>query len=298
MRFRLALVLLVAAPFATAAPAPDTYDLKLSFKRPVGSSQVVKDRDREKGKFVVSDTGGNALSTQDLDTSTELVYTETVLEKGDKKPSKFQRAYEKAVKTTGAKAEKLPYEGRTVVYTLKDGKYECTTKGEPALPEATLKELASKESADSSDATDLLAPKKPVKVGETWAIDAKKMAKEFDKDGNMEMDADKSKAGGKLVKVYSKGGKLYGVIELTLTVAIKKLGSKDGSLTFDPPATMEMKLTLDVVIDGTSGAGVMTMTGKLNGKGNMSAADQKLTVDMNMEMSGKKEESVEKPEKK
>src|SRR5262245_37805213 len=55
--------------------------------------------------------------------SGEAVYTETVLEAGEKAPKKFKRAYEKAVETSRAVPQTKPYQGMTVVFTLEGKRY-------------------------------------------------------------------------------------------------------------------------------------------------------------------------------
>lgn len=289
MRLKPLWALLVAAPLAAAAPAPETYTIKLNYRADAGKSYVVKDTDTASNSVTVSDADGKVLQQQKSKTEDEAVYTTTIIEKGDKRPTKFKRAYEKASRTTDGKKAARPFEGRTVLFELKDGKYQVSAEGTPAIDQGALDELAEKVNG-TDDGDEILLPKKPVKVGDKWALDAKAMEKSFAKDGKMALDPEKSKGEGTLVKVYLKDGKQYGVVEYTIKLAIKSAGE----VKFEAPATMDVKATMDAVIDGSSGAGRMTMTGKMEGRGVVTQGDQKITVELSAEMFGKTEKSPEK----
>ena len=104
------------------------------------------------------------------------------------------------------------------------------------------------------------------------------------------MDADKSKAEGKLAKAYAKNGKQYGVIEVQLTLAFKSLEG----FQFDQPLMISMQGSLDTAIDGSSTAGKITFTGKMKGKGRGERDGLKFTVDMNYDLSSVEERTAEK----
>jgi hypothetical protein len=290
MRLHPTLVLFAAASLA-AAPAPDTYTLKLKHDPDPGKSIVIKDNQEQTSTVRVLDVDGKLLKEDKPEEAKEEVYTETVLEKGDKHPKKFTRAFAKATRTVNGKTSPRSYQGRTVVFELKDGKYEVTAEGEPPLAPKDREDLAQQVNKAQETPDEVLLPKAPVKVGDRWPIDNKALAKSFAQVG--QLDAEKTRAEATLVKAYQKDGRQYGVIEVTMKLAIRRMPN----LKFDPPASMDLKTTLDAVIDGSSPAGVMKMEGKLNGKTSVSQEGMTFTIDMHVETSGSQEHSPEQPAK-
>jgi hypothetical protein len=284
--------LLVLPAVAVAAPAPETYTIKLKHNASPGKTVTIKDKSTQAGAVKVTDADGKVLMENKIDTVIEKEYTEKVLvqEKDDKRPKKYTQTYKKAVVTNEGKKKELSYQGRTIIYEIKDGKYEVTAEGDPALDKEDLNAL--KKEANNEDAKELdeaLIPKKAVKVGESWTLDQKKLLKAFG--AGSDVDASKSKAEATLTKAYKKNGKQYGIIDLNLKLAVK---SMQGGLKFDPPAMMDMKFALDVCIDGTETAGALSMTAKLKGKAVIDQMGMKFTVDMSLDSNGKKEQSAEK----
>src|SRR5581483_9656401 len=145
------------------------------------------------------------------------------------------------------------------------------------------KEFSAKKQATDED----FLPGKPVKVGDGWTIDVGKVAGELGESG-MVIDEKKSAAAGKLTKVYDKGGKKFGVIEVTMELVVTKLKGaqevplKDGS-------KLTITLTLDGCIDGSeaTGAGKMTMKGNLAGEFLIpGAGNGQLAVDVDVTTTG------------
>src|SRR5262249_55228406 len=117
--------------------------------------------------------------------------------------------------------------------------------------------------------------KKAVKVGETWPISAKDLATLLSVPN---IDAEKSKATGKLVKAYRKGGKQWGVVEIK-----GKLGSK--AMTGGPAISMDFTMTLDSPIDGSSYQGTQTMKGKMHFKFVQEQGGKKYTIENEADLS-------------
>lgn len=260
--------------------APDaTYTIKLRPFGDVGKSVTGAKTDKKSSTSKVYDKAGKMLGEEKSEESSEVVMTEVVLEKGDKSPKKFKRTYEKASETAKGKTEAQPYQGKTIIFEMKDGTYQATVeKGE--VPAAVLKKLAS-EASKSSDGD--IVPNKPVKVGESWTL-GKKFFEGFS-DPNMEIDAAKSKATAKLVKAYKKDGKQFGVIDADVSMVMNFKGVKAD------PMIVDLKISLDAAIDGSTTAGVSTMSGKF--KGAIPTPDGG-KVDIAMEMTGKDVHSAEK----
>ena len=298
MRLRPLLLILAITPLATAAPAPDTYFIRIGREPAAGQRCVVKRTEKFASTTVVTYAFlGQSSDPQKTNTEEDVVYTETILDGPAKKgdgPKKFKRAYTRARRTTDGKEATLPYENRTVVFELHDDKYHATVEGKPALDSKVLDELAQKESgtpaAPGADAKRLFFPKGPVKVGQTWALDGQELVKALPKNEEVVLHPKQSSGEGKLVKAYVKGGKQYGVIELRLKLAFKRMGN----LTFEKPATHDTALTLDGVIDGSSAALTTKYASKMRGHGTITEKGQTITVEVNADQSGTQELSPEK----
>jgi hypothetical protein len=288
MRLNPLWALLVAAPLA-AAPAPDTYTVKVKREPDPGKGMLVKSVEKHSGtlKILDGDKGAREIKVSE---EKEEVYTLTILERGDKKPKKYKKAFEKAVRTADGKATTLGYQGRTVVYELKDDKYQVSVEGTPELEKFVLDELTRSENSGSPNVDDVLLPRKAVGVGDKWDLAGKDIAKAFADEKVMTLDPDQTKGDAKLTKAYRKDGHQFGAVEGTLRLAI----TSQNGVTFDPPGTMDMKLTVDAAIDGGSTAGTTTMTGKLEGKGVLKQAGQTIAVDFHIDASSRKERSAEK----
>lgn len=284
---------LVALTLAAPSRA-QTYTIKFKHGPDAGKSIVVTSKDKGTNSVTVTDADGKVLKQDKAVTQgKEEVYTDTVVEKGDKKPKKFKRVYEKANRTAGGKTTPLPYEGRTVVFELKDGKYEATAEGTPALPKEVLAELTGKANSGDEESEEVLLPKKAIKAGDKWAIDTKALLADRSAKGaeKMVLDPDKSKAEAALTKVYEKDGKQFGILDVTMKLAVKSVAD----LTFDDkPAALDVQMTLDVCIDGSGTAFKLTETSKLAGKGTTTVMGMKLTVELSGDSTRTSEQSAEK----
>jgi hypothetical protein len=284
-------VLLLAASSAWT----QTYTIKLKRGPDAGKTVVVKTSSKNTAKVTVTDPDGNAKDQPTTPKETEEAYTETVIERSDKRATKFKRTYEKSTTTTAGKKQANSYEGRTVVYELKDGKYEVSVEGTPPLPKKDLDDLAKREKVSDADPEDLILPDKPVKVGDKWSLD-KQLAK-FLKEamaGGLDVDSEKAKGEVKLEKAYEKDGVQFGVLKLTITVPIKSVGEGAGKMTFDSPATLELKTTLDIAIDGKSTAGNETSGFEMEGKSSVQQMGKTYMIHLKTESTSKKEQSAEK----
>jgi hypothetical protein len=279
----------LAAVALTAAARAQDYTIKLKRGPDPGKSVVVKSSDEKDATVKITDADGKAVQDQKQSEKTDEVYTETVLEQGDKSPKKYKRAYEKATRTRDGKAEARSYEGRTVLFEEKDGKYTVTAEGDKPLSKEDLQELTKKANDADPARQDIFLPKKPVKVGDSWKVEGADLAKAYAKTGG-ELDAEHSGADGKLTKVYKDGDRQFGVITLTLKMAPKP----PPGVTFEKPPVVEMTVTLDTAIDGSSTKGTMTMTGNSATKATVEQMGKKFTIDNTFKMSGKQEQSAEK----
>jgi hypothetical protein len=225
-----------------------TYQIKLADYPAKGKAVKYAETTKTTTTTKLTDGGGKVLK-DDKEVSVEKVnYVETSLTDLDKKgrPAKFTRKYETSSKAKdGGKAKSDAYEGETILFEAnKEGKYVAKSEGKQELSKKDAAKLVKSLNERDSSTRDLM-PTTAVKVGETWAIDGKKLVAVL---GDESVDAKKSGGKGKLVKAYKKGDQQWGTIELTaeITMTVEKT-----------PAKATITLKLDTAIDGSSSAGKM-----------------------------------------
>jgi len=222
--------------------------------------------------------------------TTKMTFTDEVLEKpaGAKKPTKTKRIIHSAEATEDGKPKDIKLTGKTILIELKDKKKTYTFEDGTKLDDDQLKFLDANqkdESADKPDFDDLMIPTNPVKVGESWKIDMDGLAKGFD--DNFGIDPKTSTATGTLTKVYDKGGRKYGVLDIKMNLVVSKLGKGDQAIPLKDGSKMVAEGTLDVCIDGTAEAGTMTMSMK----GDMDG--ETMGVMLKLAMTGKNNQTAE-----
>jgi hypothetical protein len=248
-------VLAVSALTLAGLRADESITLKV--KKPA-KGDVVKETKTTTETVKVTVMG----TDQNQEAVTKLVYTEEVLEKpaGAKRPTKLKRVYETAEIAKQGEKEDLGLVGKTVLVEKSGDGYKVTVDGqEPAVVAAV---VLKKEFRKEKEVTDEhFLPKTPVKVGDTWKIDMAPLAK--DAAGELEMDADKSSGTAKLTKVYDKGGHKFGIVEVTLDLAVNKIGEEGGqSIELKAGSKLTATAVMDFCIDGTAGGGTSKMTVK------------------------------------
>jgi hypothetical protein len=262
---------LVLLPLVAAGAHAQTYTIKIKGSPGVGKSVTVNEKAKMNIAFAVA-LDNNVLKEEKKVVNEEKQHTEKVLAANDKGPTKFSRAYSKAIKGDGDNLNKLSYEGKTIVFERNGDKFESEA-GE--VEEKELKDLLKDVNKKVDDA--VFAPKSPVKIGETWKIAKEALGGLLGelKDG---ADFDKFKGQGKLVKVYQKDGKQWGTLDITFSVPLKKFGPLD----LDKPIPFDLKMTLDTAIDGSSTANQLKGTLKLAGKSTVEQNGQTIMLDVNV----------------
>jgi hypothetical protein len=290
--FAAGLLVLVAATVTVQA---QSYTIKLKLDPDPGQSVVVRDSSKDTGSMKFVDPQGKLLFEEKGGTR-EAVYTETTLEKGEPFPAKYKRVYETANEAKGEdKAKPFSYQGRTVVFELKDGKHRVGVVGKPPLDDEDQKKLTQQANDHSEQALLVyyLAPKEAVKVGDSWKIDVKKIASGAKP---AQINADKSSAEAKLVKVYTKDKKQFGVFEIKAQLAVEGI---EDVMRFDPPLMETIELTADVVIDGSSTLGSISGSQKLKGTCKAyQGKNQLANVEADISATGREERSAEKEDPK
>jgi len=266
---------------ASAAPAADdAITIKIKKSGPGDVSDTTK---VEKLTNKITITVGGSDEVKEESVSSTLVYRDEVIERpaDAKRATKLKRTYKTAEVVKDNKPVDLGLEGKTVLIEKKGDKYEFTVDGNEVSAAAA--ELLTKEFAKEKHLTDdVLFPKGPVKVGETWKIDATKVAKELG-EGGMVIDADKSSATGKLIKAYDKGGSKFGVLELTMDVVVTALKGGDQEIPLKQGGKLTITLNADACIDGSQDAGKAKMTMKGDLSGSVGGADLKFDLNASQE---------------
>jgi hypothetical protein len=270
----LLIVGLLAVPAALWAD-DEAYTIKVK-KGAKGSVTQVDKEDTEEAKVKIEGPDGKVLKDDTTKTVTKQAYKETVLEKPDpdKKATRLEREYTTAVQTAGDKEQTAPYQGKKVVIEKKDGKYHFLVDDKELTGKdvALLNKSFNGGGADDSEQLEkLIFPQKPVKVGETWKIDAEALAKNFQKGaGQLPIDAAKVSATGKLLKAYKKDGKQFGVLDIHIELPLKgdlPLGPGGAKAALQAGSQMTLKIKADTCIDGTASDAVaeQSMEMKLDG---------------------------------
>ncbi len=279
---------LAALSLMTTAAQAQTYTIKLMHAPGVGKSVVVKDTDAKTEIIKIADADGKTIKDEKHTETTNDEYTEVVLRRGEKFPTKYKRTYEKATRTLDGKMTARSYEGRTVLFERKDDKVVVMLEGDKPLDKKDLEELTKKANEREEDKDALFLPKKPVAVGDTWKIDTKELIGSFGNGSNL--DPETSSGEAKLTKAYKKNGSQFGEIVMTL-----KLGFKfPKELKFEKSPILEMKMTLNAAIDGSTPAGVMISTGGDASTLTVEQDGKTYKVQSRHELSGKREQSAEK----
>ena len=259
---RFGITVIVVAAVALSAAGQDAVEIKIAYPK---TGERVKVTVEEKATTKMVATAMGLEQKKDETKTKSFVYTDEVLDNpgAAKRPAKVKRTYEKAVTGSDGKTATLPLEGKTVLIEKKGDKYTFTAD-DKAVEGESLKVLdAEFNKSEKESDREVMFPASPVKPGDSWKIDSTKMAKELSKD--FELDPAKLVAGGKLVKAYQKGGKQFGVIELTVAASLSGLGAKSGlKLKGDAMSSMSLTLSGDGVIDGSSSEGKSRSVVKFN----------------------------------
>lgn len=279
------LLLVGAVSFASpAARAEDTYTIKLKRAAKGDVGAFIKE-----GSVELRMTGKDGETSIDTTqrTAEAFRYREEVLEKEAKqRPTRVRRDYEKAEVYTDNKTSILPYQGKSVIIGLKDGKYQFQLDGKPLSgndAHCLAKEF--REDSDEKGIEASMLPRKPVAVNEIWNVDVQHIAKEFGKEGKMDIDVAKATGTGKLERAYTKDGKQFGVLTFQLEFPVKALRNGPKQLTMQPGAKVIMNLTLDACIDGSSLFEVMKSKFQMTGVGSSPGSGGK-ELRVNLEIQG------------
>jgi hypothetical protein len=243
----------LAVALGPLTAAAQEYAIKI--KRPgLGDKTRAQVSDDFKLGFKLLDNAGNVVMEADETKAHKFVFRDVGLERAAAGEDlvRIKRHYEHAERTVKGTRETLPYQGKTVLIEKKDGKFQFQIEGGEVLEGKDAEEL--NEEFNKGDfrklTTEHFLPRQAVKVNEAWKYDVAPLAKAFSNDGKTVIDEAKSTGSGRLLKAYTKDGRQFGVIELTMEFPVthfihdgNKVPTKEGKFT--------IKLQADTCIDGT-----------------------------------------------
>jgi hypothetical protein len=279
--------LAVAFALCSSVRAEDTYDLKLKYVPKPGDRTNHKSTETMQMKMSIL-MGGEVVREQDGTEKKSFEYTEEVLKVDGDDMVEGKFTFREATRDVEGVDTAFAFKGKTVIGKKGDDGWNFTYEDGSEVEEDDVEGLRDgldkkRKKAGQPDIQDVLAPGKPVKVGESWDIDVKVFAKTIMEDEES-FDAEKSKGSLTLVSVDRRDGATWGKLEGTLELAAKSLGP----LVLDKTLKFKFKMNFDVCIDGTTPAGTLGMEAKMKGKRGAEANGQAMDVDMDMKMEGTK----------
>lgn len=260
---------------ATVGYAEDTYTLKFYEPKQGDVLKATQDGTME-GKMTLN--SGGKTDEVPLKRGKARVFTiETLAKKPGEPATKVQGTYEKWEDTIESGVTKSPLVGKTLVVAYpKEGKGKptFTVDGKPPTDEQAA-ELAGEIKSDDDAAPQFkrvsgLLPARPLKVGDSWAIDADELAKSLAAKMNVKFDVKKSSLTGKLVKAATKDGVTTGSMSFDLKLVINEFTIGNESVTADRGSAVVFTVRYDdLVLDGSAPGEKMEMTAKMTYGGKM-----------------------------
>lgn len=259
--------------------ADDAYSIKLK-KTGRGESTRSDLQATDTFRIKLTDSEGKVVQNDENKTSERFVYRETILEMKpeDKKPTRLERDYEKVEITSRGDTRTFAHVGKPVLIEKKNNRYEFQLKGGKALAPKEA-DFLSREFNDPNEEKiedEYFLPKKAVAVGEKWKIETAPLIKNFQRGSPMECDAEGAAAVGKLLRVYERDSRRFGVLIIQVELPLKSVSFGKDKITLDKGGKALLTVTLDVCIDGSIESGEMTTQLDCNAKGTFSAPDKKM----------------------
>lgn len=289
---RLAVLLAVPAGLAVV-PLPtvgqdkaEKYTLKIKSPQPKQAFDVVS-TGKKSISFKVVDANQTVAVDKAEDKATKFIYREVGLEKPAQEPkfTKLERHYSTAERRVNGKRVTLPYQGKTLSITKeKHGSYEFTLDDGEKLSIDESSELIEEFNKGGLGGLMelLLGRSQPVTVGETWKVDAAKLADGFEKNANLAIDPAKSTVAAKLVRAYKKDGRQFGVIELTIDLAVTAF-IQDGNKLPTKDSAFKLNVECDLCIDGSADQSAIKGTLEANIRATVEQNGMQLTLTIGLQ---------------
>jgi hypothetical protein len=256
-----------------------------------GDTIAVEKKSTEHSTVQFSDSLGNNLQNKEERKSQHLIYQDTILQKqrGERKPQKLQRRYDRAEVKIGDAARNLPYEGKTVSIEKKGDRYCFQIEGGGELTGKDAEELDHEFNRQGDDPTDfnrLMLPKKPVRQGDSWSFDTAALLCDLEKSAPMEFDAAKAKGSAKLLKAYQKDGKQFGIVEYRLEFPMKAFKMGEQKAPIDEGAVMLITARVDGCIDGSRSSNTAKLQMRMKGRAQVAQGGARYTLSFDTQADG------------
>src|SRR5262245_1926262 len=277
------LALLLAAALGGPAAAQEKVTIKIKHD---AKGDVVKATAKDGETSKMNFTSMGMTQAQNKDSNSTAVFTEKILEKeAGKRSTRLQRNYEKAEFNLDGRKIAPSFIGKDVIIERSGGKYKFSVgdselTGDDAA--ALAEEFKDKERDKETNIDEILFPKNPVGVNETWKLDLDAVAKDFGEDAKMAFDIAKSSGSGKLTKLYTKNGKQFGVLQVELDLALTKVGEGAMSIQLDKGSKAKLTFHYDGCIDGTSNSGKLDAEMEMKMTGTLTVNGVEVKVDASM----------------
>lgn len=254
--------LLALLPLLAATP-DQTYDLKFSWKPVAGAKVEVRESELQNVDVTVKQADTVLQSQKQKKGKTFEGRVEVLKVEGDKVAEALM-TWSKASRLEEGRDVAYGFEGKAVRMKRKDGKVEFAREDGAKLEDAEVEAL--KDAMEDMDRApgeptveEVLSPKKPVKVGESWSPDIKVLSSNMFKEMGDAIDTDKSKVVLTLKSVEKRDGKDFGTVEGVFDLVLSKMGP----LELEKP--MKLKLTAELVaaVDGSAPDGHMKMKAEM-----------------------------------
>jgi len=270
-------------PLAAHAQDPQkTYDLKFRWKPTVGH-KLEHGETRVHTTKVLVKNGEEVLNEVNQRQERALSAAVEILKVENEKAAESTWTFSKAERLEEGKLVPYGFQGKTVRVTRKpDGGYEFIYGDDSKPAEADLAALQetvwSDDRKDRPAAEELLAPKTPVKVGESWQPGVKEVVQAMMSHLSESIDLAKSTVVFTLKSVENRGGIEFGRIQGTLDLLFAKMGP----MSLDKPVPLKLVVTIDACLDRTVPDGTVLMKFEMKGTSPVTANGVALTVDIDM----------------
>jgi hypothetical protein len=232
-----------------------SYEIKFRKESKGDKTLIVKDGNGSMST-TLKDPGGKILmEKKDEKGGESFKYVEEILEKeGSGRATRVRRTYEKAESTEKGMTRTLSFQGKPILIEKKGPTYTFSVEGGKELPPEDASALAREfnEPQPIFYQETFFLPNKAVTVGDSWKIDIEPLIKQMQENSGAQVDLAKSTSTGKLIKVYKKDGKTFGVLEMKIDLALLPVGAPPDTTPLKNGARLSFTMNLDQCIDGTS----------------------------------------------
>lgn len=278
-------IILALALCAFTTTQDKTYDLRLEAKPVKGHKSELTETSVM--KMTMKMTG--LPEAMQMGEEGNFAATQEVLAADADGGSELKWTFSKATQVKEGQNVALGFQGKTVLVKHAKGKpREFSYEGGTPIAEQDLAPLkkafmGGDEKGGEPSGADMFAPKKPVKVGESWSLDLKAVAKGmFDADMADAVLYDKATSKFTLKSVESRNGADFGKIEGVMELPLGSMGP----MKLDAPIVLKMTIDADACIDGKLPDHVVKIKAEMKGKTAAAGPNGKIDIDMDMTMSG------------